>query len=286
MFYIQILQNKTTKKKVAEERKNSKTHQLWVMTSEQPRGTGWCWVIQVYFLLKDPSGFTGSHNKGGKLVCSCLSWLVPGRNGTFYFCFHLSLSISALQEVAAPFPQLNHILTTVRSMQFAVHWSPSSLLSLPGQQWHISVKAALGLSMQAAVSVTHMQAEAKIDGGKKEQQDIIALLCSPFCHPCKGLFDLGCLEAERTQPEGLGDEITPLVQTLETRTETHLLLLWMGHYLTSVCGLFYRVTRNPGGYGSCLWAGGSLEIPGLICSVCSKELGAGYFLSGAFKHNV
>lgn len=129
-----------------------------------------------------------------------------------------------------------------------------------------------------------MQAEAKMDGGKKGQQDIIALLCSYLFQHCKGLFDLGCLEVEKIQPGGLGDEIEPLVQILETRTETHLFLLWMGHYLTSVCGLFYRVTRKPGGYGSYLPARGICEISGLICFVCSKELGAGYFLSGAFKH--
>lgn len=38
-------------KKVSEERKNWKTQQLWVMTSEWPRDIGWCWVIQVYCTL-------------------------------------------------------------------------------------------------------------------------------------------------------------------------------------------------------------------------------------------
>lgn len=41
-------------------------------------------------------------------------------------------------------------------------------------------------------------------------------------------------------------------------------------YFPFLCGLFYRVAKKPGAYGSCLPARGLLETPGLICSVCSK----------------
>lgn len=83
------------------------------------------------FLLKDPSGFIGSHNWGGKLVCFCHSWLVPGRNGILFLLS--PLSICAPWEVAAPFPQLNHILTTMRSVGIYSSAVKSQLFAVTGQ---------------------------------------------------------------------------------------------------------------------------------------------------------
>lgn len=64
------------------------------------------------------------------------------------------------------------------------------------------------------------------------------------------------LSGGREKPEGLGDEIEPFVPILETRTKTHLFLLCMAYYLTSVCGLFYRVTRSLGDTGHVCWQEG------------------------------